>query len=591
MFQLVLPEELDAALAKKQKSPQPKPKAKAKGIAKSSAKPRPVKPVALDPSKLVIDPQAFIGPKGQPLRQIAISQIGPFSEGLVLCDVSEAEAFLKAGTTVTTQPLALLLLNCDESQLDTSLSWASIRMVVRCKANNDPMLVPAVMVHLSTEYVQQKIDVNLQEIPQVEAACLKIVVFRDAVVTAWEDIVHAPVRFLLNALEPLQACQVPLDQACSCAKWHLTKTSPVEDPLLDVWRRQWLTAAYKPVDAMKADLFVVNIRCVAAQTKHLLPLSGRLGIFLEPRTLDSRLPSPSFQVIWMPRVDLAELCRVQQLQPLVQGLARVGQRLGLRVATEDAPALAQAVKPSSVYLGSGEKQLFEVGPLPFGVDRMLVSKLRQSWHWQARPLHPARAVDGSLGTVWTVQACVAPPSNVQSYRGGEVVISKIETKLSAAPSPPKASLVAPSTTVGLCALPGPSSTSGEDPWLKTDPWKPSTSAPSASTVCSSSSLQVMDDRIAKALDARLQMDVDDDAQAELNARVIALEQHVQSLASHQQQLECKFDESSKQTDLRLCTLQSQVGHELEKQACHMQDLFAKQLLQIESLLSKGGRGE
>ena len=101
----------------------------------------------------------------------------------------------------------------------------------------------------------------------------------------------------------------------------------------------------------------------------------------------------------------------------------------------------------------------------------------------------------------------------------------------------------------------------------------------------------MDDRIAKALDARLTMEVDDDTQSALNARVIALEQHVQSLATHQQQLEGKIDESHKQTDARISTLQTQVGHELEKQSGQMQELFATQLRQIESLLAKGGRHE
>ena len=265
VFQLVLKEELEAALATKQQDSKPKAKPKAKAQVKAMPKTKPIRPVALDPSKLLIDDNAFVGPHGAPIPQIAMSQIGPFAQGVVLCDHSEAEAFLKAGTTVTTQPLALVLLNCDPMMLDTALTWASIRIVVRCKANGEPMLVPAVVVHLSSEYVQQRAEANSAEIPQVEAACLRIVIFRDAVVTPWEEIVSAPVQFLLNALEPLSACQAPSDQACTCSKWHATKTSLVEDPLLDVWRRQWLTASYKPADAARADLYSVNVRCVAAQ--------------------------------------------------------------------------------------------------------------------------------------------------------------------------------------------------------------------------------------------------------------------------------------------------------------------------------------
>ena len=204
-------------------------------------------------------------------------------------------------------------------------------------------------------------------------------------------------------------------------------------------------------------------------------------------------------------------------------------------------------------------------------------------------MHPARAVDGALGTVWIVQACVGPPSNVQSYKGGEIVISRVGSNSAALSAPPKVSLVAPPATIGLCSHTGDGALAADDPWLKSGPWKPVSSVASASTVGSSSSVQVMDERIAKALDARLAMEVDDDVQAALSARVVALEQHVQSLATHQQQLETKIDDSSKQTEHRITTLQNQVGHELEKQSGQMQDLFAKQLRHIETLLARGPR--
>ena len=63
---------------------------------------------------------------------------------------------------------------------------------------------------------------------------------------------------------------------------------------------------------------------------------------------------------------------------------------------------------------------FEVGPLPFGLDRLTVSKLCGQWGWQARPLHPSRSVEGTLGNLWLVKACANPPSAVVKYQGSDV---------------------------------------------------------------------------------------------------------------------------------------------------------------------------
>ena len=132
--------------------------------------------------------------------------------------------------------------------------------------------------------------------------------------------------------------------------------------MLDVWRRQWVTTSINTTTAERAYLFIVNLRCLESQLEPCLCLSGRSGVFLKPRLLDAREPHLDFQVLWLPKTEKDELARLQQCNPTVLGLARVGSRLGLRTKLADAPALAKTLKPGSVFLASGARFHFRGWP-------------------------------------------------------------------------------------------------------------------------------------------------------------------------------------------------------------------------------------
>ena len=553
---------------------------------KAPAKPEP--PVGLDPTKLTVEEGSFTTQEGSPIRQIALSDIGPFVSGIVLCTVDQASAYLKANQLVSNGALGLLLLNADTASLPTTLSWSSLRVILRCQANGEPLLAPACLVQIGHLVVTSKPSGDISEALHEPAACLKVAIYKDSV-DDWDLVVRAPVKYLLAHLLPLQACRPSeTDPPCGCTKWHPTKDSCVEDPVLDVWRRQWVTSTFQPCAAERADIFMVNLRCLDSQLEAALGLSGRNGLFLEPRSLDAKEPHLDYQVLWFPKTDVAELLRRQQCHAGVLGLARIGSRLGLRMRLTDAPGLAQTLKPGSVFLASGSRITYELGPLPFGCDRLTVSKLCGQWGWKARPLHPCRTVDGALGNMWRVQACTPPPNNVTHYQGSEVVITKVSEDDPGAPSVPT-QVIGNTATVQLCSKDKPAAV---DPWLRNDPWAPSTvpHVPS-SQADAQASLKEVESRITAKIWEKVQsetMEVDSHA---TEARFAALEQQVQSLTAHQQQMEAAIEESSKRSDGQLSALQAQVTTQLDNQGQHIQGMFQAQLQQIEALLNKRARME
>ena len=459
------------------------------------------------------------------------------------------------------------------------------RMVGR-PANSEPMLVPAFLLQLGELMVSFRPDTGPSPVLHAPAACCKIAVFRDMIDGDWTQFAKSPVKYVLARIPPLQVCQNAT--GCSCDKWHADQQDVVSDPVLDVWRRQWVSMTFKAVPSDQAEVYLFNMRCLESLQLRVLAYSGRHGIFIEPQTLDSRDPLLSYQVLWMPKTPHDELLRLQQCTPQIVGLARLGQRLGVRSTVEDASALAKLLKPGSIFLAAGAKLTFEVGPLPYGMDRLTVSRLCSQWNWQARPLHPSRSVDGALGNLWLVQACVDPPQTAVRYQGAEVVITKVPDKAIPLPAT-SAQVIGSSSTVKLCTKQSNSGTPS-DPWLLHDPW--SSTPPAVPAVDSQQALRAFESRIESKILAKIpaaDMEVDSGGASE--ARFAALEQQVQALTHNHQALEAKIDESTVRADNQIAALQCQVSPQIDSQGQQIQALFATQMQQIEALLSKKHRTE
>ena len=578
-FQLVLPAELQQVVEARAKTGQVA-KRKKKPV-RPDGKPVARPPVVLDANKLQVEKGVFqVGSKA--LSQIPLRQVGPYSEGVVLSTLQECEKFLKANQTVTANALGLLLINQDQEDLQTDLKWSRIRVVLRCITDHEPILVSACLVQLGEQPVTQPSGLNLDVLPSVPAACIKISIYRDETSCTWEEITSGPIKFLMKMLPALTACRED-PKTCECAKLHVNPLSEVQDPVLDLWRRQWLSSGFKQCNSDMASIYMVNLRIVESLQLGLLSASGHHGIYIEPRSLDSLKPSDAFQTIWVPRVDVQELQRRQQLDPLIIGLCRLGSRLGVRVASGDAKQVAERLRPDTVFLASGTRMMFELGPIPFGMDRLAVTKLCSNWGWEARPLNPSKAM-GQLGMIWKVQSCTDPPRQVVLYRGGEILITKLAVEAPGPQQEKAVPLLATASTLAKCVLSTTAVTEPTDPWLKQDPWGGTKMpvAPSTAEIEERLKQQVLD--AVKSQQETMEVDG-----TETESRLQLLEKQMQEVRSAQVALEAKVDDSTKRLDTQVSSLQDQVGSQFSIQNQRIQELFSKQMHEMEALLSKRSR--
>lgn len=365
-FQFLLPTELAEVVASNRgKQVGKKPKSATGG--RVSKMPQAVE---LDPQKIKFLEGCFRADQ-QVVPQILPQQIGPVASGVVLMSPSEAEPYLRAGTQVPQEPLALAICMSPDVTIDTALPHKAVTIPCRCLVDNEPILVEAVLVQLSRGFVDKVAGQAKVELESLDVVTVKMISFKDELPIEWDVFAAAPIKHLVSQFPLLRRCDVT---GCQCPHWHNQQALPVRDPILDVWRRQFLRVGFKPVPASKADFFTVCIRIPKILMQPLLEASGKHGTYCEPRSADGKDILPEFSVIWTPRQSVSELQHLKQTNPAVVGLARMGDRRGLRVLASQAQSVHGVLRPDAMFLPQGPRCEFLAGPFPYGTDRHAICK-------------------------------------------------------------------------------------------------------------------------------------------------------------------------------------------------------------------------
>ena len=569
-LQLVLPDE---QAAKTQDTTKPKSK-KAKGPSRPAV-PATLRSTEIDPSKLSVDTGVFCCGKDTQLRHLPLSQVGPLSSGIALTTYQDAAPFLKQGVLLATGGLALLILDGPDEP-ETALQWSTVRFAARCTLNKEPMLLTGTLVQLGRDQVFLHSPQDGMTVPAVEVACARITVFKDQWPQDWHHFTQRPVKNVLETIPCLTICRA---SNCTCPKWHAT-TSAADEPVLDVFRRQFFTEAGRPTAGDKAAHYGFMIRYLKDLESQVLLHSGKQGVYVEPKTEDATRPSPDYQVIWLPSNEFADAQHRSQCEPHSLGLARHNARYGIRVASPHYQAVFQTLKPDALFLAPGPRTLWTCGPFPYGVDRKSLGKILKTWQWDARPMQPSKSVQGGL--MWTIQAVTEPPATVYSLPHGQVVVSKHDGVDASAQTVPR-TVIGQSSTVKLCkATPG----GATDPWLTDDPWKPTRPATTSLPATEPHALQALEKRLEESILAKLpagsiemEVDTNDD-------RVTKLEQQVQVLMQQHQDLEVRVQDNHTQATAQVQSLQGHMQAQFEAQGKQMQTLMDDQMARLESILTR-----
>lgn len=604
IVQVIRPSELQAVLDQKIKEGKQigsrQQKVKTKGAGKGKGK-----VMELDPLKLRLEKGVFnCGSNNTPLSQLELSQVGATANGIVLCTANMAAPYLRAGRQISAGALALIVISSAESIPVTNLISEKVRIPVLCSLNSEPLLVEGHLFQLGAYPVHRHVQDERFKLVSISSSVVKMTVYKDEVDVPWADFAQHPLRHIFTRVPILRACN---DEECGggCENWHFTEHCNVKEPVLEVWGRQWMQDNFTSCAPEKAQIFAVSLRVPQPIQLQVQAYSGIAGVYAEPKSIDGRGPSDQFQVIWMPRTALSELVLLKQTQPVVCGLARVGNRHGLRCKVEHAPTLHQAVKPGSAFLPSGRKQLYMVGPVPYGTLKESLGKALAESGWTCRPIQAVPTSKHIDGINWRVQAIEAPPTSILQLDHGEVVISRLDEQQVVHAHNPV--VFGNDRTVQLCSH----GATTVDPLQLNDPWlstKGTLPIHPSGLKGQDDPLVALETRVIETVLAKIpakpaSMEVDEGS----NGRLDVIERRVQELTDGQFHLHAMFQEQSTAQGSQINDLKSQANRlevavsdqntqiglfqnqfraQLEQQQGQLDSLFQQQMSRIEEILKK-----
>ena len=420
----------------------------------------------LDPSKLKLNPDHFQDKNGQPVAQITFNEVGADKRGIALCNTQQAMAFLDMKSSISAEPLALLLVDAPE-ELTQSGKLNKMVVPAYCPGTGEQTLLFCWTLQLGDQGVSRKTTGTITTPEVMTTQVIKLQIFRDQLEMPWQTFSQSPIRALVGITDALQLCP---GGGCGadCSKFHAGVDETLDAVICEVWSRTFFDSKGQKAKVADATHFTAFLRIPATALKAVM-LSAAPGVYIEPRGEQPKQHDNKFSVIWLPGASYDEAQHKRRTYPKALSLVRLKDKYGIRVAKTDEAHAWSILRPGVEFVGLEIAKIFELSPLPHGTQRAQMVSLLKAWDWNARPLQPGRGTYSHM--TWKVGAADDPPQSVMPGFNLEVVISSIK-ELKKPEQTPR--LIASSKTQRHLTSGAAASSSGSndtDPWLnQQDPW-------------------------------------------------------------------------------------------------------------------------
>ena len=584
---------------------------------KQKVKSQTVRPsLQIDPDSLQLVPGSFKSSEGQPLAQLALSEVVTQACGVAFCSPLQAAPFLQAYSSLSVDALAVVCTSALPPDACAGAPVTNIQFPAIYAPTQEAILLQGSLLQLGDEVVQL-VTPDIAEVERLETVTGRLSYFRDEANVAWTDVAQAPLRAIAQQAPCLSLCK---DSNCKgdCLHFHPALEETVDRLILDAWGRSFAKAEGGRATPAQAELFQVMIRVPSSALK-LLHRTTTPGLYFEPRANDGYSPHPSFVVIWLPGKDRAQVQHVLRTCDKAVAITRLGRRFGIRVKEADEVAVHTLLRPEVDFVKLRISARYRLHPLPHGMQRAHLAKLLKEWKWQAKPLQPARG--DAVGSAWEVGAGCEPPAPTLPAGSQYVLI----TKLKDLQSGPKAPDVCASskTRQHILREEQESASGSADPWAGgNDPWSayrapPGLPAPTAKPSQAGDKLSQIRTELRQDLQSLVQQKLAEQAapasavatpSADQDSRIQKLEVGVHELQMQNRKFEGWFQsfgtqlsESKAQVNDLQRTMQGQqadvaklrgeVTSAVSSLNSDMNSRLDDQLQRIEALLSKKSRTE
>ena len=236
----------------------------------------------LDPKLLRLDPAHFEDEDEQPLEQIGLSNVVADARGIAFCTVAEAMPYVRESKTISTDALALLILEDIPSEHRAQANISSLRFPATFIPTEDPLLINGCILQLGDHEVSRSSPaVEVTDMDVGHTMVLKVMIYRDEYVGDWTELTGAPIRALIAKVPTLKLCN---DLHCNmkCGQYHAGVEDPMDQVIHEIWARRFVDHAGRTCQAPMAEQFHAFLRISAPACATILEHLVE-GIYFEPR--------------------------------------------------------------------------------------------------------------------------------------------------------------------------------------------------------------------------------------------------------------------------------------------------------------------
>ena len=498
--------------------------------------------IDLTPEALEIFPNTFEDVRGQELTEVSIDDIRPDIRGIAITTPMHALTLMKDEKNISTDAFGVVTVGPIHGVKDnrlTEIQWTALYVPTQ-----DPVIIRGHLLCLSDIKIRRTEPDDATELPKLETSVLKVQIFAEEYDQDWDSLVRGPVKQLIILVLPLQLCN---DEDCAgqCSKFHAAVDESVRSVLCDVWHWRWHAENGKPAKAGNAYSFSVYLRVPTSGVEAILRQSGIHGIYFEPRPTDPSQPHPLFTVVWLPKgATLSDAVRHRRTIDHILGLARLGNKFGLRICRKHETDVLKLIYPNRTLLTSPITTIYDMGPLPHGMGKEEIESMLLTWCWAARPLKPSRSSPD--GRFWEIGTSVPPPAPVLHSDCGDVAVS-LKREHKPVQSKEKVFQAPPKTFAHLKANKEPSTkaAASTDPWQQgSDPWMNYVPLKAKTAVTAGPAVQPRIDEVETRLLAKIEEQIKSQAppgDVEMNGEAYGkLQSQVDELQSQNQKFEGMF---------------------------------------------------
>eukprot|EP00438_Fugacium_kawagutii_P027555 Skav207074 [mRNA] locus=scaffold1909:297835:302331:+ [translate_table: standard] len=464
-----------------------------------------------------------------------LKEFAPHHRGFYLASYEEASEWIKSGSTIGTDELAIIVFG--NPGWETPLK--SFQTTLPCVDEQMRQVLAAVTVfQLGSSHIKLK-EWDDQKVATPNSTLVSLTLWKEEWIEQWPQIVGNPFAFIRNHLNLGESVTAMWGKSFKDGK---QTTSPLASKSLQVHC------------SIKEDSLT-----------HLLRESGHSGVWVTPKNADGK-PCDRWKMIWLGSDITLPNAKIKAAKvPQACGLAKSGPRFAIRVPKAVFTASWKQIFPDTEPPEDITTEfLYKLEGLPFGVTAQALSQWATHLGWKVKPIR-------ALGPKGWLVGCPKHPDSMQLAFNGMPLLLRLVTprqvqQLDPILAGPRPSMkTQPKGSNNSVPLIG-------DPWARYEGPKPQ-SIPSSNPGSGSAGpveqrMQLQDDRLSKIEEVlaqdraqvkELQADLqkkDQEMRTHVDQRLVELRNEIDTGFSRAIQQQAKNFDSSMQ-ELKQLLIQSQ----------------------------------